>query len=289
MSFFALALVLLSSFIHAGWNLLSKRVGGGAVMIWVISSLTTVLYAPLVIGYVLWAKPVITLAHLGFMLGTGLLHLGYFLVLQRGYQVGAFSVVYPLARGTGPAFSLLGAVLFLGETPTTRALIGAVFLIMGIILISTRAELAPESSEKARLGVFYGIFTGFWIAAYTLLDKVAVSAPFWLAPLLLDYTSHPFRVVFLGKKAWQERPMVRQLWQEHTGRLVGIAVLNPLAFILVLSAMQFTDVHYIAPAREISILIGIVAGAKLFAEGFLRKRLIGAVLMVGGIFLLALG
>jgi multidrug transporter EmrE-like cation transporter len=58
--------------------------------------------------------------------------------LQRGYQVADLSVVYPVARGTGPMLSSLGAFILLRETPTAYGLSGLLVVVIGIGLISTQ-------------------------------------------------------------------------------------------------------------------------------------------------------
>ncbi|HEU5170811.1 MAG TPA: hypothetical protein VFU46_09745, partial [Gemmatimonadales bacterium] len=81
---------------------------------------------------------------------------------------------------------------------------------------------------------------------------------------------------------------VRRHWAQHRGPLIAIAVLSPLSYILVLTAMVFTPVSYVAPAREISILIGTAMGARWLAEGHLGHRMLGAAAMVAGIVALAI-
>src|ERR687891_698220 len=125
MTLFALVLVLAAAVFHATWNLLAKRVGdGGAVFVWLFGLCSLVIYAPLAVVVVLVSAP-----HLGpvqylFMFGSGVLHLGYFVLLQRGYAVGDLSLVYPLARGTGPLLATAAAIVLLGERPGALALVG---------------------------------------------------------------------------------------------------------------------------------------------------------------------
>jgi hypothetical protein len=103
MTVFALVLVLAVATFHATWNLRAKRVGeGGAVFVWLFGFLAALIYAPLAVVVALVEKPHFGPEALVFMFGSGLLHLGYFILLQRGYAVGDLSLVYPLARGTGP-------------------------------------------------------------------------------------------------------------------------------------------------------------------------------------------
>src|SRR5699024_2422559 len=69
---------------------------------------------------------------------------------------------------------------------------------------------------------------------------------------------------------------------------LGVGILNPTAYIIVLVVMTFVQVSYVAPIREISILIGTIMGAVLLSEKGGRERIIGASLMTIGVFLIAL-
>ncbi|PSB65025.1 EamA family transporter, partial [filamentous cyanobacterium CCP1] len=121
MTGFAIVLILLSAFFHASWNLLAKRSSGGVGFVWLFSALASVLYAPVAFIVLLWQKPDLGGVELLLMTGSGLLHFVYFLLLQQGYKLGDLSLVYPLARGTGPLLSSMVAILFLGERPTPLA------------------------------------------------------------------------------------------------------------------------------------------------------------------------
>jgi uncharacterized membrane protein len=66
-------------------------------------------------------------------------------------------------------------------------------------------------------------------------------------------------------------------------------VLSPLAYILVLTALRFTAVSVVAPAREVSVLFGVLLGRRLLGEGSLARRLIAATAIVAGIITVAVG
>ncbi|MGH3663904.1 MAG: EamA family transporter, partial [Micromonosporaceae bacterium] len=118
MSLVALALVLSAAVSHATWNLAAKRASdGGLAFVWLAALLATVMYAPVV----LVAAHSLSLAAVGVIMLSGLVHLGYFLLLQRGYRLADLSVVYPLARGTGPLLSVTAAIVILGERPSAIA------------------------------------------------------------------------------------------------------------------------------------------------------------------------
>ena len=83
-------------------------------------------------------------AGIAFMFGSGCLHSAYFTTLQRGYAAGDLSVVYPLARGTGPALSVLAAVLILGERPGPIALFGAAIIVVAVISLAFAGHATPS-------------------------------------------------------------------------------------------------------------------------------------------------
>lgn len=282
----ALALVLAAAFLHATWNLLAKRSGGGAAFVWLFTGLAAVLYTPAAIGILVWSHPRVGVAELGFMAGSAVLHLAYFLLLQKGYSVGDLSLVYPLARGTGPTLSTAAAILFFGERPGLIALAGALLVSGGVFALASGPRRLQGPSTGAAVG--YGLLTGLLIAAYTLWDKHAVSALF-IPPLLLDWAANLGRAALLTPIALRRWEAVRAAWQAHRREAVGVAVLSSLAYILVLTALRVTPVSYVAPAREVSILIGTLMGARLLAEGDALRRLAAASALVLGVVALATG
>lgn len=286
MSPVALGLILAAAFVHASWNLITKRVGGGPAFIWLAALLSTLLYAPLAIGVVLFTRPRLDALAFLFFAGSAIFHLAYFLVLQRGYRVGDLSLVYPLARGTGPLLSTTAAILVFGERPSLLALAGVLLVLGGVLGLLGGPQLRRGLHNRQALG--YALLTGVLIASYTLWDKHAVSV-LLLSPLLLDYSSNVGRMLMLAPVAWRQQATVRELWRTWRWSVVGMALLNPLSYILVLTALVTTPVSYVAPARELSILIGTLFGTTLLAEGHTRQRLAAAGAMVLGVIALALG
>src|SRR5215216_2171476 len=286
MTVFALMLVLAAAVLHATWNLLAKRVGdGGAVFVWLFGCCSVLIYAPLAVVVVLVSAP-----HLGpmqflFMFGSGILHLGYFVFLQRGYAVGDLSLVYPLARGTGPLLATAAAIVLFGERPSLLAFIGIGLITAGVFVLTSESG---SLSSGLGAGVVYGLLTGAFIAAYTIWDKQAVSG-LLIPPLLQSWATVLVTTLLLTPIAMSRSKEIRPLWYAHKPEVLGVAVLRPLSYILVLSALVFTPVSYIAPAREISSLIGAAMGARLLSEGDSTRRLVAAGAMVVGIIALAFG
>lgn len=284
----ALGLVLFSAFVHASWNFLLKKSGGGTGLIAAASALSLVVYAPLVAaatwmqGYAF--KPI----HLALMFGSGMIHTIYFLLLDRAYRSGGdLSIVYPLARATGPLLTIVVAILVLGERPGPAAIGGAV-LIGASALVLTGNPFAWHKSD-ARHALGFALLTGFMIATYTIWDKASVAA--WLIPpLLYDWGCNVFRCAVLLPWARHRVPGgMAKAWREQRVTVVTIALLSPLSYILVLTAMVFTPVSLVAPAREVSILIAALMGAHFLREGEMARRVVAAAGMVLGIAGLTLG
>lgn len=168
-------------------------------------------------------------------LTSGLVHVVYSLVLQRGYRVGDFAVVYPVARGTGPLLAVLGAL------------------------------------------------TGLGIAGYTVIDGWAVKL-LGMAPLLFYAVGLLFRTLVLAPWALRKGCALRDQWRQHRTAIILVGMLSPLAYLLVLFAVQAAPLSYVAPVREISMLMG----TRLLNESLRPSQVFGAAMMLLGVAGLAL-
>ncbi|HYC45634.1 MAG TPA: DMT family transporter [Burkholderiales bacterium] len=284
----ALALVVTAAFIHAYWNLLVKRAGGGSAFVWLFSFATAVLYAP-VVAVLVWIEPLSYGAlEWGLIASSGILHLLYAVTLNRGYRLADLSVVYPIARGTGPLISSVGAILLLGEQPGAVGALGIALIVIGILVIAGAWTPALyRASARAAKGLGYGIATGLCIAAYTLNDAYAVKV-LLVSPIMIDYFGNLVRLAFLTPSVAANLTALQAEWRRNVRMAVYVGALMPLSYILSLFAMRLAPVSYVAPARELSMLVGAYFGAKLLQEGHTRQRIIGTALMIGGIVGLAL-
>ncbi|QYM78670.1 EamA family transporter [Horticoccus luteus] len=305
---FALLLVLAAAGLHATWNYCAKRAGGGLPFVWLVGSIICSCYVPVLLIYGTWWSLSLSTFAVAWILGSGVLKTSYSLFLQRGYRTGDFSLIYPLARGTGPLLATLAAIAFLGERPSALALAGAAVIVLSIfwltggfgkfasLLRRRPAPLLPAPADAgplaARPRVFsavnYGLMSGVFIAAYTLWDRHGVAA-LAIAPVLYDAGTAFTQLALLTPFALRRWPEVATHWRAHRRYAFGVALLSPVAYILILTAMKFTPVSYVAPAREISIVIGAFMGARLLKESDSRRRLVAAVAMAAGVIALALG
>lgn len=283
MPLIAVCAVLLAAATHATWNLYAKRAAGSRHFVWLYSLGSVLIYSPIVLWIAVVERPVFELQHWLALGATAVLHLGYSLVLQAGYRASDLSLVYPLARGSGPLLSFVAAVTLLGERVTWLSVLGVVLVVSGILLV---AGLLKEPHKAPRAGIAYGLVTGIFIAAYTINDGWAVKV-LLVSPFVIDYAGNLFRLVVLAPNAWMDRARVRLEAREYLKPALVVAILGPLGYILVLYAMRIAPISHVAPMRELATLIGTYFGARLLSEQAAPSRIMGAACIVAGVISLA--
>jgi drug/metabolite transporter (DMT)-like permease len=285
----ALALVVLAALAHAAWNVLAKTASGGATFVWLFSALAAAIWLPVAaIALVVDSGRAVGLEGIAFMAGSGALHALYFLLLQRGYRDGDLSLVYPLARGTGPLLSTLAALVIFAERPSALALAGGAIIVAAVLSLAGAGGGMRTVAGDRRRAVAFAVLTGVAIASYTLWDKQAVG-PLGIEPVVYYWGTNVAETALLTPFVAHRRDELRRTLRAHRAQVLGVAVLSPLAYILVLFALAHAPVSYVAPARELSILVGAVAGITVLDEGHPRRRLLAAVAIFAGIVALAVG
>jgi drug/metabolite transporter (DMT)-like permease len=285
----SLILVLLAAVAHASWNLLLKRADDPEVFAWCLLVVATVLLAPL--GVVLFSYNSVDVTGLWFILATIALHVLYFNLLARGYVQGDLSLVYPVARGMGPMLVPVLAVVFLNEKIEPLAIGGIAAIIGGMYTISWWGNFhqllrSPLLFLKSA-GMRYAVLTGLTIAVYSIVDKEGVGH---VQPLLYMYfltigtaaMLAPYVLFHKGVKS------VRTEWRANAVPITIAGLFTFAAYGLVLTAFSLSRVSYVAPAREVGIVIGVMLGVFLLKEPFGRGRLLGSGFVVAGLALIAL-
>lgn len=287
MSFAPLVLVVLASFIHASWNLLAKRAAAaGWTFVFGYTLFSCLAYAPWVAWLFVNGETGLTLPAAGAVLLSGVVHLGYGLCLQRGYHVADLSVVYPVARGTGPLLSSLGAFLLLDEAPTVLGVLGLVAVVAGILLISTDGRLAAFQRPSGQAGIRWGTATGGLIAAYTVVDAYAVKE-LGVSPVIATFGSNLLQAAVLAPVYARSGGQARARMQGQWLPALAVGVLSPLAYILVLMALGMgAPLSVVAPAREMSMMIGALLGMVVLREVVGLWRLVGCLVLIAGVVLL---
>jgi drug/metabolite transporter (DMT)-like permease len=298
MTFPVLGLVLLASVAHALWNLAAKSVGGkGYAFVLAYHGLSAILLAPIAIIIVATGTQPLNWTLVAAAAGSAVCHIAYSVSLQSGYDHAPLGIVYPTARGTGPVVTIIIAVTFLGEHLTLAEAVGAFVVIAGIAVVTIRpragGEVTPHGSGLRR-GLAWGALIGAFIASYTLWDDFAVNH-ISDSPLLYFAVSEACVGLLMSAGIFalpggaSRRADFREILRVHKRALVTVAILSPLAYLLVLYAMQQAPVALVAPVRETSIIIGTLLAWWFFGEKNVVQKLLGAFVVVVGIGLIALG
>ena len=289
----ALALIVLAGLIHASWNIAAKKAGGDARFAFFTSVMMMLIWAPVGLwaswgvlprwGWVEWIVVAVS----------GVLHVLYYVVLLRGYRKADLTVVYPLARGSGPLLSSLVAITLLGEQISAVGVAGIAGVVGGVFLIAggpglLRAAHDPAQRRRVHKGMVYGLLTGAFIASYTVVDGYGVRF-LLMSPILIDYLGNFVRVAVLAPAVLRDRPAAATLWRRQWKYALMVGAISPVSYVLVLYAMQVAPLSHVAPAREVSMLFAALIGGHLLGEGDRLQRLLGAALIAAGVMALALG
>ena len=288
----ALALVLAAALLHALWNIVAKHSGGDQRFALIAAVQLCVIWAPLGLWAAWGVVPLWGWKEWAAVLASAIVHLLYFTTLLRGYRLADLTVVYPIARGTGPLLSAAGAVLLLGERLSPLGLAGVAAVVAGVFLIAGGPQLwalahDPARRDRVRTGIGYGALTGALIAGYTLIDGYAVTV-LLVSPILVDWFGNLLRVPFLLPVALRDPAGLREAWRTQWKHALVVAVFGPIGYVLVLYAMRLAPLSHVAPAREVSMLFAALIGGRLLGEQDRGLRIAGAGCIAAGVVSLAL-
>ena len=169
----ALVLAVLAAALHAVFGALQKGPHGPWLTRAAIDLSYGAIAAPIAFFVVPWPEP-----HLWPILaGAFLIHVAYKLLQAMAYSRGAYTVVYPVVRGTGPLVTVLAAGLVFGERFTATQWTGLAVLLAGIFglalynIVATRVD---RGTLYAALGLAFA--TGVTVAVYTTYDAYGIRA-----------------------------------------------------------------------------------------------------------------
>jgi drug/metabolite transporter (DMT)-like permease len=288
MTTLAFALVIASAVFHSTWNFLLKRSDDKTAFLWSLGA----------VSFAVFLIPAAVSAYIdgidarGLMFGavTALLHGVYGLALSRGYELGDLSAVYPISRGMGPALVPIAAVLLLGERASVAAAFGIALVVAGIYVINIEGRSLRDLTQPLRAlnrpAIRVAFLTGALIASYSLWDKTALDH---LSPVTLNqFGLLGWLVVLAPLSVRNQAAPVRSEWRARGRSLVAAGILAPLGYILVLTALTTSRITYVAPAREMGIVLSTILGVVLLGEGYGAWRILGSLFILSGVLTLGL-
>lgn len=275
----AVVLILVSAFLHAAVNILTKRANDKYAMRLLIGVFSAIMvtpflfFVPLPQGRAVW-----------LLLLTAAVHAVYELFVVKSYESSAFSAVYPVARGTGPLFTALGAILLLGEPAPVVEIAGILMISGGVIALG----LSHRQTEGAGTGLLYALATGLTIGCYTVIDASGVRSvenPF--SYVLWFFVAYGAAVLVTAPGIRGRAVVVEARRQWRLGILLGLLALGTYG--LAMLAYRFGATAKLAALRETSVLFGAAMAARFLGERMNGPRWLAAGVIAAGAILLQAG
>ena len=282
MSLFAIGILLLSAVLHTSWNLLIKQAEDKYIVTYWMVTFGGIfaLIALFFIGLPpreMWIFAVISV----------LVEVLYFITLSYAYHDNDFSLVYPVARGAAPAFLALWSFLFLQEQLTTGGLIGLALIIGGLAIIGIHTLTRAHVTHVHFKGVAIALFIALLISIYSAIDGSAVKNGYAIPYVMSMFTLVPFVTTPLIFRQYK--------WSRIKASLVNgpirvplAGVLGVLAYLLAVFAFSIAPLSYAGAVREVSVVFGALTGWWLLNERLGPVRVIGALVIFAGIFIIAM-
>ncbi|MCV6592425.1 MAG: DMT family transporter [Silicimonas sp.] len=265
-------IVLFAAFLHALWNAIVKGAGDRSVILGLVAAGHVV---PGLFMAVHYGAP--AMAALPYVIGTTVVHWGYYWLLNLAYRTGDLSIVYPVARGFAPVLIAIGAMVFANEMLPLTAWLGILAVSFGILLLARRAV----TGTVAKTGLVAAIGVAVTIATYSIIDGIGVRVSGnpggyigWI------FTAEIFVVLYIFLTRWG-----RLCAMPARSIAIGIfgGIVSSAAYGLVLYAKVSAPLGMVSALRETSVIFAALIGVMWFGEGPRRDRLIGAAIVALGI------
>jgi drug/metabolite transporter (DMT)-like permease len=276
----AIALLLFSAILHTTWNLLLKQTDDKYIATWWAVLVGSLLFLPVLFFTGLPAKETWVL-----LVASVCIEVVYYALLSAAYTDSDFSLVYPLARGTAPAFIALWSVWFLGETLSPGGLAGLIIVVLGLLIVGgSGLFITPEKPHLK--GILLALTIALLISFYSAIDGAAVKQTSALPYAVLVFFLAPAFAspVVIKRYGWQR---LTSVWKTNRNRLILIGLLTVCAYLLVLAAYSMAPISYSGAIREVSVVLGAFAGWRFLNEKLGGWRLFGSTVIFLGILVIA--
>jgi len=264
----ATVLSLVAALLHAAWNLVAKRSAD------VLSALWGQFFVAAVIGaVVLAATGGLPASGWGWAAASGAVHVPYLVGLARAYEVGDFSLAYPIARGGGALLAGVGGIVLLDDHLSTWSVLAIAMVAAGMALLSVGA---------ARVEVAFALFVAVTICAYTLIDSHGSRTVDDPTYPFASFTATGVMVSIYGLATGRRSELtaaMRADWRQYA--LTG--AMSVAAYALVMAAVRRAPVGYVAALRESSVLVAAFVGWRYLGERDANRRVVAASVIVAGL------
>ncbi len=270
----ATLLALAAAVLHAGWNLWVKQSHDRWIALWGQMTCAGIMCAVLLVALggahnIAWWP----------LVASATIHSIYVVLLARAYNLGDFSVTYPIARGTGALVAAIGGILFLSDHLSVLMFIGIGIAILGILLLAGPADNSH---------VVAALLVSFTIGAYSVVDSYGSRQMGGNLYPLFQSTLQAVTLSAYGLATGRRHDMATALastWKRFS--VAGIA--SVATYWMVLIAVQKAPVGYVTALRESSVVIVALVGTRYLGEKDMKRRVFAACIVVAGLGVLIVG
>ena len=273
-----LLLVLFGALLHASWNALVKSSSDKTLDTALIHVLCSLLALPVC----LYVGPP-PAESWPYILGSLVVHVGYYFALAGAYRYGELGLTYPLMRGTAPMLVAMASFVFIGEDLTPLAWLGVACISGGVLLLGVTREWWTH-----RKAILFALCNAVLIAVYTVIDAKGARSSGHVVQyisMLFVLDGWPFAILVFMQRKGQVWPYVRKRWPIA----VGGAFASIGSYAIALWAMTVAPVAMVAALRETSVFFAALIGAWFLKEVWTRQRIAGTVAILSGVVALRLG
>ena len=278
---FAILLLLISAVLHTSWNLLIKQAEDKYIVTWWMVTIGGLfaLIALLFTGLpprAMWPFALLSIC----------VEATYFTTLSYAYHDNDFSLIYPVARGSAPAFLALWSFIFLHEKLTSGGMLGLGLIIGGLLVIGINTLSQAHITHVHFKGVAVAIFIALLISIYTTIDGAAVRDGFAIPYVMSMFAFVPIPLTpFIFREYKWERIKTALVNQPIRVPLAG--VLGVLAYLMAVFSYSIAPLTYAGAVREVSVVFGALVGWWFLKEKMGGVRVLGAVVIFAGILVIA--
>ena len=284
MSILAIVLLLTGAVLHTAWNLILKQSKDKYIATWwmLITGGVVALTALLFTGLPpreMWK----------FAFFSVMTEAVYFIALSYAYHDNEFSLIYPVARGSAPAFLALWSFIFLHEQLTRGGMLGLALIISGLLIIGISTLMQSHVSRLHFKGLAVALFIALLISIYTTIDGAAVrhGTAYALPYVMTMFALVPLPITpfIVRQYGW---PRLKEEWN-RLGLLLSITgLLGVFSYLLAVVAFSIAPLSYSGAIREVSVVFGAFAGWWLLKEKMGAMRVLGAIVIFAGILIIAM-
>ena len=276
---FAFFLALMAGVLHAAFGAMQK----GSVDPWIMRGAMDISYGLMALPIVIYIVPWPETYQFVILVGVWFIHTAYKILQAMAYARGAYTVVYPIVRGSAPLFTVIGAYFLFGEIFGLGEWFGLLILLSGIFGLAIYNLVTNEVDRKTlNMALGLAFCTGLFVALYTTYDAYGIrnsADPFtfvaWL--FLIDSFAMPIIAFVYAQK---NKILLRGNGLFWRGPIGGVLAVTSFGSILL--ATRLDKVGEAAILRETSVIFAALMGWLFLKEKVGAYRLILMSLIVLG-------